>query len=86
MRTPLDAHKFPGSLSAFQTGSNLSVPNLAHPTAERIPYQEALIHDGFALKVLVPGERDSLVGALRRIAPWPQLLARSRAALTTTSG
>ena len=74
MRALLDADKFPGSLAACQTVANLGVPNLAHATTKRIPYQESLIHYGLALEVLVTRERDSFIGALRGIDPWLQLL------------
>jgi hypothetical protein len=74
MCAPLDTDKFPGSLAVFQAGANLGVSNLAHAATERIPYQESLVHNGLALEVLVPSERDSLVGALRGIGRRLQLL------------
>ena len=86
MRALLDADKFPGSLAARQTVANLGVPNLAHATTKRIPYQEALIDDGLALKVLVPRERDSFVGALRGIDSRRQLLGALPCGPTTASG
>jgi len=63
----IDDLKLAGRKTRCEIAAHLSIGYLAHAAAERIADDCPLIHDGFALEVLVAGKGHGLTNALLRV-------------------
>src|ERR1019366_404227 len=63
----LDDLKFPGSQAEVETGADLGMGNLAHPTTEPVADQRPFIYNGLALKILVAGKSERFSNTVKRV-------------------
>ena len=64
---PFNGLEFAGGKPGIEVGANLGVGDLAHAAAQRVANDCSLVHDGFALEVLIAGKGDRFPDALLRV-------------------